>query len=115
MKDIAYDFGQIFKSTVPGEGVGINLLQCEVAIAPTVSGRPPGSYGWCGLPNMWYAIDDATGKGYMFASQFLPFADPQLMDLKDDFEKLVWSTIREPDHRDFDKELGATQLNLGAL
>ncbi|KAF9506381.1 hypothetical protein BS47DRAFT_434794 [Hydnum rufescens UP504] len=34
---------------------------------------------------------------------------------RDDFEKLVWSTIREPDRRDLDKELGVTQLNLGAL
>ncbi|KAF9514487.1 hypothetical protein BS47DRAFT_1361694 [Hydnum rufescens UP504] len=99
MKSLAYDFGQIFKSTIPGE---------EYA-SQTVSGRPPGSYGWCGIGNMWYAIDEVTGKGYMFGTQLLPFADPQLMDLKDDFEKLVWAIVQTPEREDLDKELGAHQ------
>ncbi|KAF9515757.1 hypothetical protein BS47DRAFT_1391399 [Hydnum rufescens UP504] len=94
--------GQIFKSTVPGE---------EFA-SQTVSGRPPGSYGWCGLPSVWYAIDEATGKGYMLGTQLLvPFSDSPLMDLKDEFEKLVWSTIKTPGGGDLgglDKKLGAT-------
>jgi len=115
IKSLTHDFGQAFKSTIPGEGTGINLLQCEVAIAPTVSGRPPGSYGWCGVPNLWYAIDEVTGKGYMLGTQLLPFAEPQLMDLKDEFEKLVWSTIKTPEREDLDRELEAPQSKLGAL
>ncbi|KAF9519460.1 hypothetical protein BS47DRAFT_1336893 [Hydnum rufescens UP504] len=69
-----FHFGQAFKSTIPGKGTGINLLQCEVAIAPTVSGRPPGSYGMVWTPqrlltaclDIWYAIDEVTGKGYIY-------------------------------------------------
>jgi hypothetical protein len=86
--------------------------------------------------DIWYAIDEVTGKGYMLGTQvgynygpsralnilnhicymriqLLPFADPQLMDLKDEFEKLVWSIIQTPEREDLDKDLGLTQQTVG--
>lgn len=34
--------------------------------------------------------------------QLLPFADPKLMELKEEFEKLVWSIIKTPERQSLD-------------
>ncbi|MEM6496663.1 MAG: 1,4-butanediol diacrylate esterase, partial [Pseudomonadota bacterium] len=42
--------------------------------APT--GRPAGSLGWAGLPNLFFWIDRETGHGGVWATQILPFGNP---------------------------------------
>ena len=43
--------------------------------APT--GRPAGAIGWAGLANLFYWIDRENGFGGFWATQILPFGDPE--------------------------------------
>lgn len=72
----------------------MNLLQTHLALAPTVSGRPAGSYAWAGLGNTYYFVDPKNSIGAIISTQVLPFADPQLMQMKDEWESLVYSQIK---------------------
>jgi hypothetical protein len=47
--------------------------------------------------------------------KLFPFADPRLMDLKDEFEKLVWSITKTPEREALDRELEGLQSKLRAL
>lgn len=53
---------------------GLSFLINDEA-APT--GRRPGSLAWAGLANTYFWIDRAAGIGGYWATQILPFADPQ--------------------------------------
>lgn len=61
--------------------------------APT--GRPAGSLGWAGLPNLYYWIDRATGIGGYWATQIFPFADAASIGGYFEFETAVYRTIAE--------------------
>jgi methyl acetate hydrolase len=52
--------------------------------APT--GRPAGSLGWAGLPNLFFWIDRKNGCGGVWATQILPFGDPVSFGGYMDFE-----------------------------
>lgn len=38
----------------------------------------------------WTQVDPITGIGSLISTQVLPFADPKLMQLKDEWEQLVY-------------------------
>jgi methyl acetate hydrolase len=59
--------------------------------APT--GRPAGSLGWAGLPNLFYWIDRKNGIGGFWATQIFPFADPTSVGGYLDFEKAVYDSL----------------------
>ncbi|HEX5078004.1 MAG TPA: serine hydrolase domain-containing protein [Geminicoccaceae bacterium] len=59
--------------------------------APT--GRPAGSLGWAGLPNLFYWIDRKNGIGGFWATQVFPFADPTSVGGYMDFEKAVYDNV----------------------
>ncbi len=59
--------------------------------APT--GRPAGAIGWAGLANCFYWIDRANGVGGYWATQILPFADPQSFTGYMDFETAVYQAL----------------------
>ncbi|KAF8311387.1 beta-lactamase/transpeptidase-like protein [Clavulina sp. PMI_390] len=71
----------------------VNLLNTELALKPTTTGRPVGSYAWCGSVNSYYAIDPINGFGYMWSAQCAPFAHPDFLGLKDEFEKIVYGAF----------------------
>ncbi|KAF8319112.1 hypothetical protein DL93DRAFT_278069 [Clavulina sp. PMI_390] len=73
----------------------MNLLNTELTLGPTTAGRPSGSYGWTGFYNSWYAIDPINGFGYMWSAQCGPWASPEILSLRDDFEKLLYRTLSE--------------------
>jgi methyl acetate hydrolase len=59
--------------------------------APT--GRPAGAIGWAGLANCFYWIDRANGVGGYWATQILPFGDPQSFTGYMDFETAVYQAL----------------------
>jgi methyl acetate hydrolase len=59
--------------------------------APT--GRPAGSLGWAGLPNLFYWLDRKNGIGGFWATQIFPFADPASVGGYLDFEKAVYDSL----------------------
>jgi methyl acetate hydrolase len=59
--------------------------------APT--GRPAGSLGWAGLPNLFYWIDRKNGIGGFWATQIFPFADPTSVGGYMDFERAVYGNL----------------------
>ncbi|KAF8316592.1 beta-lactamase/transpeptidase-like protein [Clavulina sp. PMI_390] len=73
----------------------MNLLNTELALGPTESGRPAGSYGWTGLRNSYYMIDPINGFGYMWSSQCGPWASPEALALRDDVEKILYHALSE--------------------
>ncbi|KAF8590161.1 beta-lactamase/transpeptidase-like protein [Ramaria rubella] len=92
MPDLTPDVDQFSKSTIEG-GVSINLLQCKVATAQTLSGRPVGSFAWGGLTNVYYFIDPITGVGAVIGTQMLPFYDSRVVETRDKLETLVYKTL----------------------
>ncbi|KAF8311377.1 beta-lactamase/transpeptidase-like protein [Clavulina sp. PMI_390] len=71
----------------------MNLLNAEVALGPTTSGRPAGSYGWAGSWNTYFLIDPVKKFGYMWSAQCGPWVHPQFLALKDQFEMLIYESI----------------------
>ncbi|GJJ08213.1 hypothetical protein Clacol_002421 [Clathrus columnatus] len=84
--EMTYDVVE-FAKTNSENGTGMNLLQCKVALVPTLSGRPVGSFGWGGLPNIYYSVDPATGLGSVVGTQMFPFSDPDMIELRDQIER----------------------------
>ena len=59
--------------------------------APT--GRPAGELGWAGLANLFYWIDRRNGIGGFWATQILPFADPNSFTAYMDFETAIYDHL----------------------
>jgi CubicO group peptidase (beta-lactamase class C family) len=74
----------------PGQrcGWGLSFLINEQAIP---GGRAAGSLAWAGLSNAYYWIDPARGVSAMFATQLLPFFDPQTIASLREFERAVYA------------------------
>ncbi|KAF8316593.1 beta-lactamase/transpeptidase-like protein [Clavulina sp. PMI_390] len=79
----------------PAKAGTMNLLNTELALGPTESGRPAGSYGWSGLLNSYYMIDPINGFGYMWSSQCGPWAAPEALVLRDNLEKILYRALTE--------------------
>jgi len=92
LPDWSLDLDEYAKSTAE-DGTGVNLLQCKVATAPTVSGRSAGSFGWGGLANTYFFIDPVKGIGAILGTQLLPFLDPQVAEMRDKLESLIYQTL----------------------
>ncbi|KAF8308197.1 beta-lactamase/transpeptidase-like protein [Clavulina sp. PMI_390] len=82
-----------------GQSSSVNLLQCDVALGPGLSGRPKGSFGWTGLLNVYFHIDPTNGIGYMFSTACGPFGHPEFIALRDEFEKLIYQMLEKSDVR----------------
>ncbi|GJJ08214.1 hypothetical protein Clacol_002422 [Clathrus columnatus] len=91
-REMTYDVVE-FAKTNSENGTGMNLLQCKVALVPTLSGRPVGSFGWAGLPNIYYFVDPVTGLGSIIGTQILPFNDPDIIELRDRIESIIFRTL----------------------
>jgi methyl acetate hydrolase len=59
--------------------------------APT--GRPAGSLSWAGLANTFFWIDTANDLAGVFMTQTLPFADPGVIEVFEDFERIVYEQL----------------------
>ncbi len=57
--------------------------------------RAAGSVAWAGLFNTYYWLDPRRQVTGAMLTQVLPFADPTVLQLLDDFETAVYRTITE--------------------
>lgn len=69
-----------------GLGMMVNLEQLA-------TGRRAGSLSWAGLPNTWFWVDRAAGIGGVLMTQILPFADPAVMDVFEQFEGSAYAAL----------------------
>jgi methyl acetate hydrolase len=58
-------------------------------------GRSAGSLAWAGLFNTYYWLDPKRHIAGVLLSQILPFADPAVLSLLDDFERAVYRAAAE--------------------
>lgn len=72
---------------------GWSMLQMAVNRADSVTGRKSGAVAWAGLANSYCFADPQSGLGGVLIAQFLPFADPAMAKLRDDFETLIYSSL----------------------
>jgi CubicO group peptidase (beta-lactamase class C family) len=56
--------------------------------------RAAGSLCWAGLRNSYFWIDPKSGIGGTIMTQLLPFADPAVLRLYEDFERGVYALAR---------------------
>jgi methyl acetate hydrolase len=54
-------------------------------------GRAAGSLAWAGLANTYYWIDPRRDVAGVIATQILPFADPKVLAVLEDFERAVYA------------------------
>ena len=73
---------------------GMNLLQLMTWDVPLSTGRPAGTFGWLGLGNTYYFIDPVSGIGGVISAQVLPFADSNLLALRDSFEQTIYQAVK---------------------
>ena len=57
--------------------------------------RSAGSLAWAGLYNTYYWLDPKRQVTGVILTQILPFADPTVLQLLDDFETAVYRTTTE--------------------
>jgi CubicO group peptidase (beta-lactamase class C family) len=55
--------------------------------------RRAGSLAWAGLANCYYWADPGSGVAGVLFAQFLPFADPQMLETFEAFERAVYAEI----------------------
>ena len=61
--------------------------------------RSAGSVAWAGLFNTYYWLDPKQQVTGLIMTQILPFADPTVLNLLDEFETAVYRTVKErPSH-----------------
>jgi methyl acetate hydrolase len=60
---------------------------------PSPHGRSAGSLSWAGLANSYYWIDPARKVGGVIAAQILPFADPLVVRLYEQFERALYDGL----------------------
>jgi methyl acetate hydrolase len=70
---------------------GLGFLINEVAYP---GGRSAGSLAWAGIFNTFYWIDPKRDLCAVIMMQYLPFADPEAVELLGEFERSVYSALR---------------------
>ncbi|GAA6000615.1 hypothetical protein JCM10207_004577 [Rhodosporidiobolus poonsookiae] len=71
-------------------GLGWNLMQTLVHRDEANSGLKPGTLEWSGAVNTYFFVDPATGVGAVLSAHFFPFADPAMLEVRDEFFKWVY-------------------------
>ncbi|MGH7154932.1 MAG: serine hydrolase domain-containing protein, partial [Acetobacteraceae bacterium] len=93
------------RSTTPGSSNDVELfpgmekkwgLSFLINTARTPAGRSPGSLAWAGLYNTYYWLDPTRRVAGVLMTQILPFADPAVLELLDDFETLACRQFNSP-------------------
>lgn len=78
----------MFPASVDRFGLGF-LINSD----PVTSGRSAGSLAWAGIYNSYYWIDRASGATGVLMTQILPFYDPGVLGVFDEFERAVYSNL----------------------
>jgi len=80
-----FDF---FPGSVDKFGLGFLINRDQVS-----GGRAAGSLAWAGLANTYFWIDRENDVCGVLMTQILPFADPEVLDLLDQFETAVYLRV----------------------
>ncbi|KAK4702750.1 hypothetical protein P7C70_g3470, partial [Phenoliferia sp. Uapishka_3] len=75
------------------EKEGWTMLSTVVNKTKSRSGKSVGAHGWAGLSNSYYFVDPEAGVGGVIVAQFLPFADEEMLKLRDEFESLIYRQL----------------------
>lgn len=68
------------------KGWGLSFL---INLESTSTGRSAGGMAWAGINNTYQWLDPTRGTAGVLMTQILPFADPTVLGLLDDFERAV--------------------------
>ena len=71
--------------TVP-KGWGLSFF---INLEPTPTGRSAGGMAWAGINNTWYWVDPTRQRCAVLMTQILPFADNTVLELLEEFERIV--------------------------
>ena len=74
------------------DGFGLGFQVTAAHSIPDM--RAPGSMSWAGIFNTEFWIDPATGIGGVLLMQYLPFYDPDAIEVLLGFEEAVYSELR---------------------
>ena len=74
------------------DGFGFGFQITGRHVDPSV--RPPGSMSWAGIFNTEFWIDRENGIGAVLMMQYLPFYDPDAIEVLQGFESRVYSALR---------------------
>ncbi|KZT29808.1 beta-lactamase/transpeptidase-like protein [Neolentinus lepideus HHB14362 ss-1] len=89
----SYDVPCFATPATAGSPETSNLLGCALETGLTLSGRPAGSFGWAGIANSYYFIDPVNGIGAMLSTQLMPFFDPEVIEIRDRLEKIIYENL----------------------
>jgi len=79
---------ELFKGTRKKWGLSF-LINTEAA----PGGRSAGSLAWAGLNNTYYWVDPTRKVAGALFTQILPFGDPLVLNLLEDFERAVYRSL----------------------
>ncbi|HEY5301511.1 MAG TPA: hypothetical protein VIJ55_12615, partial [Acetobacteraceae bacterium] len=79
---------ELFKGTRKKWGLSF-LINTEAV----PGGRSAGSLAWAGLNNTYYWLDPTRKVAGALFTQILPFGDPIVLNLLDDFERAVYRSL----------------------
>jgi CubicO group peptidase (beta-lactamase class C family) len=74
----------------PEQGWGLSFM-----LSGGVTGRSPRTASWAGLPNVWWWCDRKKGVAGMLGTQILPFADLDVLKLRDALETEVYKALEK--------------------
>lgn len=78
----------LFPGIPVSHGLGVMINE-----APVPEGRAAGSFTWMGLSNIYFWVDPTRGVTGLLMSQLLPFYDPALVALYEEFELMVYGAL----------------------
>lgn len=73
--------------------VHFDITDCATHLSQTISGHRAGTVAWSGLANSFYFIDRKTGIGGVIIAQLLPWMDPQMHKLRDEFGTWIYESF----------------------
>ncbi|GAA6038557.1 hypothetical protein JCM8097_004629 [Rhodosporidiobolus ruineniae] len=81
------------KKQVKDDSLGWTFLQNLYHRYETDTGHAVGSLEWAGAAGTFYFVDSTNGVGGMISTQLLPFCDPALLKVRDEFAKWVHENV----------------------
>lgn len=73
------------------QGWGLTFM---LTIHEAATGRGKNSAWWAGLPNLFWWADREKGIGGIVATQIVPFADPEVLGLWANIEKMIYDGLK---------------------
>ncbi|KAL8690009.1 MAG: hypothetical protein Q9218_004442, partial [Villophora microphyllina] len=89
------------------QGWGLTFM---LTLHEGATGRADNTAWWAGLPNLFWWCDREKGVAGLIATQILPFADPNVLELWAKVESMVYANLEDGDGGN---DLGVQDLHIG--